>query len=174
MEEKEIWKDIEGFEGLYKVSNLGNVKSLNYRRTGKERILKGRKDGNGYLLVNLSKNNIIKTHKIHRLVAAAFCENHHGYKEVNHINEDKADNRAENLEWCSRSYNMNYGTRAEKTYKPVFSVDKVSGLVMYWESIREAEKCTGISHQNICHCLKGRQKSAGGHYWYYSNADTEE
>ena len=171
---EEEWRPVVGYEGLYEVSNMGRVKSLNYKRTGQEGILKGRKDGSGYLQVNLSKDGKCKSYKIHRLVATAFCENQMGYNEVNHINEDKSDNKAENLEWCSRSYNMNYGTRAEKTYKPVFSVDKVSGLIMYWESIREAEKCIGISHQNICHCLKGRQKSAGGFYWYYSNADAEQ
>ena len=170
----EEWRDIKGFEGKYMVSNLGRVKSLNYKRTGKERILKGRKDGSGYLQVILCKDGIKKDYKVHQLVGNAFLSNPQGYKELNHKDEDKTNNCADNLEWCSRSYNMNYGTRAEKTYKPVLSVDKESGLIMWWESIREAEKCTGISHQNICHCLKGRQKSAGGFYWYYSNADTEE
>ena len=115
----EEWRDIKGFEGKYMVSNLGNVKSLNYRHTGKEKILKAGNHGNGYLKVNLCKDGISKTCTIHRLVATAFCENPHGYKEVNHISEDKTDCRAENLEWCSRSYNNTYNGRAKKAGKKI-------------------------------------------------------
>ena len=192
MEEKEIWKDIEGYEGMYQVSNMGNVKSLNYNHTGKEKILKVKKDRSGYLRVHFYKGAENKWYLVHRLVATAFLENPEGYKEINHINEIKSDNRAENLEFCSRLYNLTYNGRAEKIgeklkgrkfseehkkkiaekkNKPVFSVDKESGLIMWWKSAKEAERCTGIAKQSICNCLKGRQKSAGGFYWYY--ADTE-
>ena len=106
----EEWRDIKGYEGLYQVSSLGRVKSLkdshdNYR----EKILK---PGNvrGYLHVNLYKDTKRKTYRIHRLVAEAFISNPNNYEEVNHKDEDKTNNCVSNLEWCTREYNMSYGT----------------------------------------------------------------
>ena len=111
----EEWKDIEGYEGLYQVSNKGRIKSLNYRRTGKEGMLKGKPDKNGYLIVFLyKKGEKPKPFLIHRLVAIMFLHNPNNYLEVNHIDEDKTNNNVENLEWCTRKYNMNYGTRNER------------------------------------------------------------
>ena len=173
----EIWKPVRNYEGLYEVSNMGRVKSLNYKRTGKERILKAGKSGNGYLQVNLYKDGNREQPLVHRLVATAFLDNTDNLPEVNHKDEDKTNNCVENLEYCSRLYNMNYGTgskrSAEKRSKPVFSVDKKSGLIMWWESAKEAERCTGINNGNIINCCQGRQKSAGGHYWFYADDDTE-
>ena len=111
----EIWKDIEGYEGLYQVSNKGRIKSLNYKRTGKEGILKGKADKNGYLIVFLYKNRKPKPFLIHRLVAEAFIPNVNDLPEVNHIDENKENNHVENLEWCTRKYNMNYGTRTKRS-----------------------------------------------------------
>ncbi len=173
---KEIWRDIKGFEGKYQVSNTGKVKSLNYRRTGKEKIMKASENEYGYLFVELCKDGKTKTCRINRLVAMAFIPNPDNLPEVNHKNEDKTDNRVENLEWCSRLYNVNYGTgikrRAEKRGKPVIGINKVSGLILEFPSIMEAERQTGISNRNICACLKGRRKSAKGYTWHY--ADSEE
>ena len=199
----EIWKDVKGYEGKYMVSNLGRFKSLNYRRTGKEKILEGYPDKDGYLFVQLWKDGKGKNCRINRLVAQAFLENPQNLPEVNHKDEDKTNNRVENLEWCTTQYNIKYGTgikrRAEKLKgrklseehkkkvaeklrgkkqseesikkrsKPVFSVDKESGLIMWWQSAHEAERCTGIACQNICACCKGKAKSAGGHYWFYAD-----
>ena len=166
MEEKEIWKDIEGFEGMYQVSNMGNVKSLNYNHTGKEKILKGRDTGIGYLQLHLCKDGKIKNYFVHQLVATAFCENQEGYTEVNHINEDKSDNRADNLEWCSRQYNVEYSKA-----KAIIGINKISRLILEFPSAREAERQTGIASSNICACLKGRLKSTGGFYWHYAESE---
>ena len=164
---EEIWKDIQGYEGLYMVSNLGRVKSLNYHRTGKERIMKPSDNGHGYLFVVLCKDGKDKNCRINRLVAQAFLPNPNNLPEVNHKDENPKNNRVENLEWCSRQYNVDYSLS-----KAVIGIDKVSGLILEFPSTREAERQTGISKGNICDCLKGRQKSAGGFYWQY--ADSEE
>ena len=110
---------------------------------------------------------------MHVLVATAFLENPDNLPEVNHKDENSKNNCVENLEYCSRLYNVNYGTRnkkvAEKISKPVFSVDKESGLIMWWQSAKEAERCTGIAHSHITACCKGKRKSAGGHIWFYAD-----
>ena len=170
MEEKEIWKDISGYEGYYMVSNMGNVKSLNYKGTGKEGILKGMDTGIGYLQLHLCKDGKIKNYFVHQLVATAFCENQEGYTEVNHINEDKSDNRADNLEWCSRQYNVEYSKA-----KAIIGINKISREILEFPSTMEAERKLGIAHGNICACCNGKRNSAGGFYWMYknNNDDTE-
>lgn len=112
MKTNEIWKAIEGYEGLYEVSNLGNVKSL---RSGI--ILKQQKNADGYCHVSLCRKKEVKTVLIHRLVAKAFLSNPENYNEVNHKDENKANNCVENLEWCSHKYNLNYGSYRDKMSK---------------------------------------------------------
>lgn len=110
---KEIWKDIPGYEGLYKVSNLGNVKSL--KRNGiKGIILKGEKDEFDYKRVTLCKKNKTKKYKVHRLVAQAFIPNPNNLPQINHKDENSKNNNVENLEWCTAKYNSNYGNHNEK------------------------------------------------------------
>lgn len=111
----EIWKDIEGYEGLYQISNWGRVKSLNYNRTGKEGILKPIPTNNGYMIIGLYKNRKPNQYSIHRLVAQAFIPNPDNLPQVNHKDEDKSNNCVWNLEWCTAEYNMNYGTRNERS-----------------------------------------------------------
>lgn len=111
----EIWKDIEGYEGLYQVSNKGRVKSLNYKRTGKEGILSSSPTSSGYLIVNLCKNKKQKPFYIHRLVAKAFLPNPNNLPQVNHKDENKENNTVYNLEWCTAKYNNNYGTHNERS-----------------------------------------------------------
>lgn len=120
--ENEIWKNIENYEGLYQVSNLGKVKSLDRIINdikGKTYLLKGKEikfsqNNSGYVLVVLSKNKKSKTYLVHRLVAETFIPNPNNLPQVNHKNEIKSDNRVENLEWCSAKYNINYGTCIER------------------------------------------------------------
>ena len=110
----EIWKDIEGYEGLYQVSNLGRVKSLKVSKIKSERIRKSYQQSSGYISIVLCKNGKVTNHKIHRLVANAFIDNPDNLPEINHKDEDKTNNCVDNLEWCDSSYNKNYGTRTEK------------------------------------------------------------
>ena len=115
---EEIYKDIEGYEGLYQVSNIGNVKSLNYNKTKKENVLKPA-IRNGYLKVDLCKNKTRKTYSVHRLVAQAFIENPNNYPMINHKDESRTNNVFTNLEWCDNKYNSNYGSRNERLGKAI-------------------------------------------------------
>lgn len=191
MEEREQWRDITGYTGLYQVSSWGRVKSLERTvrigrgyRTAPERILKSRKNRCGYLYVNLHKNGIVKTYTVHRMVACAFCENPQGYSEVNHIDENKENNCASNLEFCSRHYNCNFGDRNEriaekltnhpKKSKPIFGVDKITGLIVEFPSSHEASRALGINQSNIIQCCIGKRKSTGGFYWRYIENNEED
>lgn len=162
---QEIWKEIDGYEGLYQVSNLGNVKSLKNGRwgTGKERILMAGKHKLGYLFVILFKEGKMKNYKVHRLVAEAFIPNPQKLPEVNHKDEDKSNNRVENLEWCDRKYNCNYGTRTERTSKRVICEE--TGIV--YPSLSEVYRQLGFDNSYIGACCKGRYKQAYGYTWRY-------
>lgn len=115
--EKEVWKDIKGYEGLYMVSSLGNVKSMNYRRSGKPKNLKLKYTTSGYNSVVLSKDGTKKDRMVHRLVAETFIPNPERYPQINHKDEDKFNNEVDNLEWCTEKYNSNYGTGKERMAK---------------------------------------------------------
>ena len=108
----EEWKEIPGYEGLYEVSNKGNIRSLI-----RNKIIKGFINRGGYRLVGLSKNGIRKKIAVHSLVAQAFIPNLDGLPQVNHKDEDKSNNSVENLEWCDAKYNIHYGTRSDKVKK---------------------------------------------------------
>lgn len=159
---EEIYKDIEGYAGLYQVSNMGNVKSLNYNKTKRERILKAEKDVGGYLRVALRKQGTQKHYKIHRLVAEAFIPNPNNYKQVNHIDEDKTNNSVDNLEWCSAKYNSSYGTRThritKKNSKQVLFVE-VNNI---YQSAKQIEKEFGFPHQSISKVCTGKRKTYKG------------
>jgi hypothetical protein len=110
----EIWKSFIINDLVYEISSLGNIRSLG-SKFHKGKTLKPYKAKNGYLAITLTSKHVHKY--IHRLVAEAFIPNPNNYNEINHINEDKTDNRVENLEWCTHNYNYNYGSRIEKLGK---------------------------------------------------------
>ena len=175
--EKEIWRTIEGYKGLYEISSLGNVRSLNYRHTGRTQLLKPTMERLGYLQVGLSKNGKRKRYKVHRLVAQAFLTKTEGLPEVNHIDENKQNNCVDNLEWCDRSYNVNYGTgiarRAAaqtngKCSKPVQQLSLDGSLIAVWPSMSEAQRVTGVNLGHIWGCCKGKRHSTGGYGWKYA------
>lgn len=167
----EIWKDIKGYEGIYQVSNYGRVKSLHNKFGNKELIMKLNKKYNGYYQVRLKNNGESKDVSIHRLVALHFIPNPENKPQVNHINEDKSDNRAENLEWCTSSYNNTYGTRIErvksKVSKPVLQYDLNGNFIKEYLSLVEASKQNNFSAGNICNCCYGRYSQANGYIWKY-------
>ena len=111
----EIWKPVNGYEGLYEVSNLGNVRSIRTNRTMKLQLHKG------YLKVGLYKQRTLKQFSVHRLVASAFIPNPKSKPEVNHLDGDKTNNRADNLEWCTPCENANHalamGLRKDKNIR---------------------------------------------------------
>lgn len=111
---EEIWKDIKGYEGLYQVSNLGRVRSLNYRRTGVTIILPPKKINTGYYRITLCKNGKKKRFFLHRLVAIAFVPNPNNYPIVNHKDRNPLNCAADNLEWCTVSYNLSYDSAYER------------------------------------------------------------
>lgn len=167
----EEWKDIANYEGLYQVSNFGEVKSLNYNKTKKEKILKQRKLPNGYCRITLVKSKKKSEFYIHSLVAQTFISNPHNYKEINHINEIKDDNRVGNLEWCSHKYNLNYGNRNKKYSKPIIQYNLNKNIIKEYDSATIASKITSINRNCIIACCRGKQKTAGNFLWKYKEGD---
>lgn len=180
----EEWRDIQGYEGLYQVSNLGRVKSLAremseshkgtpYTRHYPERILSEGNDGAGYKLCWLSKNGKGKSIRVHRLVALAFIPNPNNLRYVNHRDENKANNNVENLEWCTPVYNANYGTAIErrvnvqipKQNKSVYQLDMDGNVLEVFPSVKEASRITGVN--NISAAARGLLKHSKGYKWMY-------
>ena len=170
------WRDIRNFEGLYEVSREGEVVSLNYHRTGKKKVLKPGVDKKGYLVVYLYKNGVKKKYLIHRLVADAFIPNPLNLPEINHKNEDKTDNRVENLEWCDHKHNINFGTRnlrvAEKMTngklsKSVVQLTKEGEFVRNWPSMMEIQRELKFNQSNISMCCREKIKYSYGFRWMF-------
>ena len=168
---EEIWKDIDGYEGLYQVSNQGNIRSLNYGGTGSIKNLKPKRMGE-YLGVCLCKGG--KWHKylyVHRLVAFHFVG---GYTEgftVNHLNENKWDNRAVNLEWCTQKENGMYGTGRERSNhshkKPVKQIGANGEIVRVFGGASETGKA-GFHPSLVTACCKGKAQTHKGYEWRYA------
>ena len=187
----EIWKDIQGYEGLYQVSNFGRIKALHKvvshkyagTKTIPECIKKIQKNLNGYSIIVLSINNKPKTFTVHRLVAKHFIHNPENKPEVNHIDGDKGNNHISNLEWNTKSENnqhaYNNGLKKGSTHLkgktgslcfnsiPVLQILS-NGKEIKFASATEAEKNIGISRRGISQCARGIQSFAGGHKWKYA------
>ena len=136
----EIWKDINGYEGLYQISNFGNVKSLP-RQGAKGKILKPSKINIGYLRVGLNKNGKCKRYLIHRLVAEAFLPNPDNKPCIDHINANKTDNRICNLQWVTHKENMNNPLTIDKISKPIIQFSK-RGRNSRYRRWRSSQKST--------------------------------
>lgn len=177
---KEIWKDVVGYEGLYQVSNLGRVRSmermcvskLGSNRTVPPHNLKP-SSGRGYLYYNLNKDGICKRVLAHRIVASAFIPNPFGYKTVNHKDEHKTNNEASNLEWCSHKYNNDYGQRKKKVSETCFKnrkncriiqhIDTDGNVIKEYNGIKYAALDLGVKKDLIINILRGATKSRREH-----------
>lgn len=170
--EQDNLKWVEGYEGLYKVSSEGIVYSFN-RYNGKPMALCT--NTHGYYEINLCKNKVCTKHRIHRIVAQAFVPNPNNLPMVNHIDGDKTNNNADNLEWVSAKDNIihSYENLLNTKQKAVEQVDTNSNNVIgLYRSTMEAERKTGVAHNSIVQVCKGKRKSAGGFAWRYANNDT--
>ena len=194
----EIWRtavyDGETYEG-FEVSNLGRIKSLNYRRTGRAELMNPWEDTGGYLRVELSKNGETKTCKVHRLVAQTFLPNPENKPCINHkiegekgkkinmviFNTDGSiDKERTTIEWATYEENNNYATRNERIAKAISKAmtnGKLSKRVLQftldgefireWPSTREIERQLGFDNSAVGRCCLGKQKTAYGFIWKY-------
>lgn len=151
-------RDIKGYEGLYAVTSCGKVWSYRSQKFLKSNINRG-----GYEYVVLSVGDERKTLTIHKLVAEAYIPNPLGLPQINHKDEDKTHNYLNNLEWCDAAYNMNYGSRTEKTQKKIYCVE----LDRTFNGLREAARELNLHHNLISRCCQGKQKTTGGYHWRY-------
>lgn len=163
---KEIWEDIPGYEGLYKVSSTGKIWGLKSNK-----ILKPKTSKAGYFEVSLSKNGKMKTYILHRIVAQVFVPNPDNKETVNHIDENKKNNNFDNLEWLSIKENNCYGSRskkeyfilAQKTRKPCYQYDLDGNLINSFPSQSQAAKETGLSLSSISNCMRGKTSQVHGY-----------
>lgn len=188
---QEVWKPVVGWENLYEVSNMGNVRTLHYKRPY---MMHPAMDKKGYMRVSLVLPNSKKYQRfgVHRLVAQAFIPNPYKLPQVNHKDEDKANNCVSNLEWCTARYNSNYGSRNQRASesrrgiqlsashienlrksctksmgKCVLQLSKSGELINRFNSISEASRQVGIKISSISHVCNGISKSAGGYLWRF-------
>ena len=185
MEIIEQWRtavyDGELYEGLYKVSNLGRILSLDYNHTGKPGLM-GPNENKGYLRVVLCKNGEYKKCYVHRIVAETFLENPENLPQVNHKDENKTNNfvflnedgsinkEKSNLEWKSHRDNINHGTRNERVAKAlskkVLQLSLTGELIREWESTQECGR-NGFNQGNVASCCNGKKPQYKGFIWMY-------
>lgn len=166
------WRNVPGYEGLYEVSAQGSVRSLNWRNTGKTRELFLKRHRDGYRQVELFKDGNKKMIPVHRLVALAFVPGYKPGLTVNHIDEDKGNNRASNLEWCTLEENIQYSAyrnkgRPEKKVD-VYQIDASGKIVARWPSFVAIRKALGYNDWSIRCCCNGTRKSAYGFQWQFA------
>lgn len=185
--EKEVFKDVIGYEGLYQISNYGNVKSLKrynifycglrnefLKRPVKEKILNFNKSKRGYLQVCLTKNGKYRTFLVHRLVAKTFLDDYNDKLQVNHKDGNKENNYVGNLEWCTASENVKHAfdTGLKKpNAKKVNQYDMNNNYIKTWDSISLFLKENNMNTKggNISSCCKGKRESAYGYKWKYAD-----
>jgi len=175
---EEIWKEVEGYEGYYEVSNLGNVRSYSNRAGGVTKypkILKIDKANTGYGCVALTRNRKVKRTPVHRLVAKAFIPNPNNYPCVNHKDENRLNNHVDNLEWCTHLYNVRYSKVWEKGNKtktlikcknaPKAVIGKYNDeVVIRFSSLTEARK-NGYQSRHIMECINGKKETYNNLVW---------
>lgn len=170
MNNSEEWREVYGYDHLYEISNIGRLRTKHAGKRGyvnEYRYINPVDNGNGYLRVNLMCNGVQRTVYIHKLVALYFIDNPHGYTEVNHKDENKANNNVDNLEWCTHKYNANYGTRIERGIRSRDKRIKCIETNEIYPSLKEASQAMNLTRSAISNCIKGRSKTAAGYTWEY-------
>ena len=174
---KEIWQDIEEYEGIYQISNFGRIKRLYCNK--KEKVLKPFIK-NGYYTVRLSKKSKVKNFRVHRLIGKAFIKNPNNYNIIDHINGIKTDNKFENLEWVTHKENTRRawqqglctGTKGKlgiQNKKSIKILQLKNGKVINeFYGTYEAQRITGIANSSINECCRDKRKTAGGYEWKYA------
>jgi len=186
MDNIEIWRPIKGYEGLYEVSNFGQVRNLNHRKENKLRIKTPQVSRNGYLTIALFKGGVGRRFFVHRLVAVAFIKNPHNLPEIDHIDTNRINNRVENLRWVTRSENhLNEITRGRNSAawvemwksgrmdhnkKRVIQLTRDGDFVKEWESASAAARGVGAPRPAIIMACSGSKKSCRGYIWIYKEA----
>lgn len=171
---REIWKSIEGYEGLYEVSNLGRIKSLRYANSNSPnpRVLKTPSTKGGYPHLGLYKDGVPTTFNVHELVAKHFIPNPENYPTINHIDENKLNNRVDNLEWCTQMYNNNHGSRVENLSKKTYQYTLDGQFIKVWDSTQEAQR-NGYISSCISQCCNGIRNTHKGYIWKYESEVNE-
>lgn len=199
--EGEIWKDVVGYEGFYLVSNIGRIATLSHnveyvsvydgieiKKTfgAKQCLRKLHRGKHGYIECTLRDSKRVKLMKVHRIVAQAFIPNPNNLPEVNHKNEDKTDNRSENLEWCTQKYNANYGTRNnrlkssiscahkrgayqnanQKSRKAIIGISLIDNTTIIFEKSADLHEC-GFERHLVSKCCRGLRKDHKGYKWMF-------
>lgn len=188
---QEIWRDIKGFEGIYQISNIGNIRSLTRKvktfngfRTSKGQILKPQKTNTGYYSIDLRLNQKHNYFSVHRLVAETFIPNPNNLPIINHKDSNPLNNNVNNLEWCNQSYNVKY-SYINGNAKPtsgcfkkgniphnltkVSQYDKEGNFIKTYSSVRLAAKSINRAPTSIFNCLGGRTKYSAGYIWRYAD-----
>lgn len=176
---KEIWKDIKDYEGMYQVSNLGRVRSLNYHHTKQVKLLSLCVNYKGYLKAHLCKNNKGKKASVHRLVAEAFIPNIENLPQVNHIDGNKLNNCVTNLEWCTQEHNIQHAyknglIKHQKGVhfcndKKVNQYDLNGNFIKQWNYISDASSQLNVSSSSIYRGCNNKIKKPKLFIWRYAN-----
>lgn len=170
----EVWKDITGYEGFYQVSDFGRVRSVDRNVTYKNgtvvfyngQLIKPIKDKKGYYGVGLSKGGLWKRVKVHRLVAKEFIPNLNNLPQVNHKDENKSNNKVDNLEWCTNEYNRGYGSSKDRQKRAVLQFDTKGNFIMEYESTAKTVEY-GFIQGNVARCARGECNTHYGYVWKY-------
>lgn len=178
---QEIWKDVKGYEGIYQISSLGRLRSLDRIVVTKAGWTKRHKgvliktecvQNSGYIKVDLHKNGKAKPYLLHRIVAETFLENPNSFPQVNHKDQNKLNNCAYNLEWCTQLYNNHYGDCMERgantQRKEFYQMDMNGNIIKKWKGFKKIQRELGYQRKLIYLCCVGKRESYMGYKWAYA------